>query len=119
MNLSSCDLCSQVIQKGNRIYRAFDNTYCSRHCLNTKCYTIDTIDPEYKFPLKWSHSTPACLIEIPNKIEERKKSVTQKLMNINVSKLSLIQYSYLIATSFGIIGLKTILSYNSITQPFI
>ena len=67
MNLTNCALCNQVITTGNNIYRAFDNTYCSKICLNQKCFSIYRIDPEHKTPTKWKDASCTYIINIPQR----------------------------------------------------
>jgi len=102
MDLTNCALCEQVIIKGNCIYRGFDNTYCSKLCLRKQCFAIDIIDPEHKTPAKWKEANNAYIINIPEEIENTKVESPKICTETKTSKLSLVQYSILIASTFGI-----------------
>jgi len=133
MNLSTCALCTSTLTSDNNIYRAFDNTFCSKRCLNIKCDTIDTIDPGYRTPSKWHKSKSQTIInisentekpneeipneEIPNE-EILNEEIPKESITINISNLSLIQYSQYIACTFGIEGIKKVLS-NSHPMPLL
>ena len=112
MDLSKCALCDQVIIKGARIYRAFDNTYCSKVCSIKTCSSIDRIDPEHKMPAKWKNASCAHIISISEESQKYKDHIQQTSNEISLSKLSLVQYSLIIASTFGIIAYKNCLNSN-------
>ena len=126
MNLSTCALCSSTIDSSNSIYRAFDNTYCSKACLRDKCFSINIIDPEHIVPSIWHKSQSQSTINISEDIEkpneesneESNEVISTNFSTNNMSKLSLTQYSYLIASTFGIEGIKKVLS-NSHPMPIL
>jgi len=119
MDLTNCALCEQAIIKGNSIYRAFDNTYCSNICLRKKCFSIDSIDPEHKIPTKWKEANCTHVINIPKEIEKQKEHRHITFKETSPSKLSIVQYSLLIASTFGIIGFKNFSSNNPNSLPLL
>ena len=110
MNLNMCAMCHICIKKDSNIHRAFDNTYCSRVCLNKKCKLIDSVDPSYKMPSRWHDNNPENYIDIPSDSNKQMNSVIKKYIEVDFTKLSIIQYTYLIASTFGVLGIKKVLT---------
>ncbi len=119
MNLNMCALCHKCIQKNCNIHRAFDNTYCSRVCLNKKCKLMDSIDPGYKMPSKWQDIHHEYHIDMPTDSNKVINPVLKKYIDVDFTKLSTMQYAYLIASTFGILGIKKVLNNDYNTSLFI
>jgi len=65
MNLNQCDECYIRILSGHTLYRAFDNTYCSKLCLQKICCNKDNIEQENQRSSNWPGSETDHLINIP------------------------------------------------------
>ena len=115
MDLHKCSLCNEKILSGNSVYRAFDNTFCSKTCLNIKCKSMDYIDPGYRIPTKWHSNKKFDTVNKHNNNDKKRKNYIE----LDINELSFTQYLYLIACTFGLVGLRAIPSFNYTTLLFI
>jgi len=53
VNLETCFICNNNIDKSNTIYRAFDCSICSNECLKIRYNLIEQRDPYFKNPSLW------------------------------------------------------------------
>ena len=139
MNLYQCSKCNVQIHSNTTSYRGFDNTYCSKQCLEQICYEMDILDEErvhkkrvyleYQKSVEWTSSELNHFINIPTEeilteeIPKEKipteKIPTEEILNLNsnnyynkVNIYKIPSYIYILASSVGAFGFKTILSIN-------
>lgn len=55
MNYQSnkCLICDKLINSNEKVYRGFDNNYCSYQCRETLSNLVIKSDPNYNTPSKW------------------------------------------------------------------
>jgi len=72
-----CFECQNFIKKGNRIYRAFDSTFCSIDCQDKRYDLIKKIDPQLKLPTIWKSITEADVVKAHLLTLKRSKSCSE------------------------------------------
>jgi hypothetical protein len=126
--------CNVNINSGSTIYRAFDNTYCSNQCLKKVCQDKNIYDLKYITSAKWNYSENDHLITIPTSQSitiptsqsitiptsqsinntQSKYIYSPNIYNHNnrysyIYKISSLNYIYILISSIGVFGLKTII----------
>ena len=58
MNFQSnkCLICDKLINSNEKVYRGFDNNYCSYECRETLSNIVIKFDPNYNSPSKWRNT---------------------------------------------------------------
>jgi len=52
--MKRCASCNSIIIKNSRLFRGFDDTFCSINCRQEKTAVIIDIDPKLHHPEKWN-----------------------------------------------------------------
>jgi len=87
MNYQSnkCLICDKLINSNEKIYRGFDNNYCSYQCRETLSNLVIKSDPNYNTPSKWRNTIKRSSSSFNVLIDELESQTTDLNSTYNIS----------------------------------
>lgn len=92
-----CHYCEGIIHKNDKIYRGFDENFCSNYCLSQLFSLNKDVDPNFNDYNKWinnnlKHEKKYYLNEKINESIEKKQDKEKNNRSCCISKITFVNY---------------------------